>query len=71
MCLLQALEEKFAEEWGLSEYEDSDAEGDENVEIANGEEQPEGQVEEEEEVDYPVDDRYCVACNKEFKTANA
>ncbi|XP_047472307.1 dnaJ homolog subfamily C member 21-like isoform X2 [Penaeus chinensis] len=68
---LKALEEKFAEEWGLNEYEDSDEECDENAEAVCGEEIPDGHVEEEEEEDYPVDDRYCVACNKEFKTANA
>lgn len=69
---LRALEEKFAEEWGLSEYEDSDTEYDENAEAVNGEDNPDAHVEEEEEEeDYPVDDRYCVACNKEFKTANA
>ncbi|XP_071526074.1 dnaJ homolog subfamily C member 21 isoform X2 [Panulirus ornatus] len=62
---LKAMEEKFAAEWGLTDSEDSDySEEDEE----KGNEKTETKDVEVSEEEFLINDLYCVACNKGFKT---
>lgn len=64
---LQLLEGQFARDWGTTESEESDF-----SEEGEAEEGAEGTMEAQETVEDPLlDDLYCVACNKTFKTEKA
>lgn len=64
---LKLLEGQFARDWGTTESEESDF-----SEEGEAEEGAEGTMEAQEaEEDLLLDDLYCVACNKTFKTEKA
>lgn len=56
------MEEKFASEWGSTESEESDEEYEEGTQETTQDDLDEFTDE------FPLDDLYCVACNKAFKT---
>ncbi|XP_053634593.2 dnaJ homolog subfamily C member 21 [Cherax quadricarinatus] len=62
---LKAMEEKFANEWGLTESDSDDDLEEDEVEI-NELREDKGDLEESEE--RLLDNLYCVACNRYFKT---
>lgn len=63
--LVQAMEEKFAAEWGQTDSEESDyMEEDEEGNPKTGD----GQDLEDLDEELPLAHLYCVACNKAFKT---
>ncbi|KAG0706017.1 DnaJ subfamily C member 21 [Chionoecetes opilio] len=64
---LKLLEGQFAREWGVSDSEESDSS--EEGEAQEETEEPTEEQEEGEEL--LMDDLYCVACNKAFKTEKA
>ena len=68
LSLFQQLEGQFAREWGLTDSEDSY-----HSEEGEAQEETEGVAENQEtgEEELLLDELYCVACNKAFKTEKA
>ncbi|XP_068238249.1 dnaJ homolog subfamily C member 21-like [Palaemon carinicauda] len=68
---LREMEARFAKEWGISESEESDYEDEETTashDVGDGVAEVDG---EEDIAEYLMDNLYCVACNKTFKTERA